>query len=394
MSAPAAAQPSPAPVRVLYLAGSGRSGSTLITTILGQLDGCFAAGELRYLWQRGVLDNRPCGCGEPFDACPVWQAVLADLSAAGPPAAAAVDPSTPAAGRSAPTPGSCAPDAAGIARRLRSRLRMRDLPALLRRAAGGRRAVAEHPDDLMIAGLYPAIARQAAHARIGDGPVVVVDSSKLPPYGALLRDLPGIDLRVLHLVRDPRATAFSWRRRRGLDGADDQKMMSRPPVWKAALLWRVWNAATSRLFESAGPERYLRIRYEDVVAEPAVQLRRIAAFAGLDPAGLPLDPEGRVTLAPTHSVAGNPGRHRTGAVAITDDAEWLQALSTRSYAVATAVTMPLSLRFGYPVRRPAGSPPPPDPPPPSSAASAASPAPPAQRPESASSSIAASTRKG
>lgn len=363
MSAPTGGQPSPAPVRVLYLAGSGRSGSTLITTILGQLDGCFAAGELRYLWQRGVLDNRPCGCGEPFDACPVWQAVLADLSA---------------------------PDAAGIARRLRTRLRMRDLPALLRRAATGRRAVPEHPDDRMIAGLYPAIARQAAHARIGDGPVVVVDSSKLPPYGALLRDLPGIDLRVLHLVRDPRATAFSWRRRRGLDGADDQTTMSRPPVWKAALLWRVWNAATSRLFESAGPERYLRVRYEDVVAEPAGQLRRIAAFAGLDPAGLPLDPDGRVTLAPTHSVAGNPGRHRTGAVAITDDAEWLQALPARSYAVATAVTMPLSRRFGYPVRRPAGSPPPPDPPP----ASAASPAPPAQRPESASSSVAASTRKG
>ena len=47
-------------------AGSGRSGSTLITTVLGQLDGCFAAGELRYLWQRGMVDNRPCGCGAPF----------------------------------------------------------------------------------------------------------------------------------------------------------------------------------------------------------------------------------------------------------------------------------------------------------------------------------------
>jgi hypothetical protein len=333
MNAPAGVPTGSAPVRVLYLAGSGRSGSTLITTILGQFDGCFAAGELRYLWQRGILDNRPCGCGQPFDACPTWRAVLADLSAAG------------------------GPDAAGIARRLRVRLRLRDLPALLRRVAVGKRAVPEHTDDDLIADLYPAIARQVAGGQSGAGPVVVVDSSKLPPYGALLRDLPGIDLRVLHLVRDPRGTAFSWRRRRGLDGAGDQKLMSRPPVWKAALLWRVWNTATVRLFGADGPERYLRVRYEDVVADPVGQLRRIATFAGLDPAGLPLDADGRVTLAPTHSVAGNPSRHRTGAVAITDDAEWLRALPGRSYAVVTAVTLPLLRRFGYPLRRPAQTPP-------------------------------------
>ncbi|WJK43438.1 sulfotransferase [Solwaraspora sp. WMMA2056] len=325
----------PIPVRVLYLAGSGRSGSTLITTVLGQLDGCFAAGELRYLWQRGIVDNRPCGCGEPFDSCPTWRAVRRTLG-------------TPDA---AGTPDALdAPDAAGIAARLRTRLRMRDLPALLRRAATGRRAVPPHPDDAVIAAIYQAIARQTGTP--GNGPVVIVDSSKLPPYGALLRDLPGIDLRVLHLVRDPRGTTFSWRRRRGLDGAGDQKLMSRPPVWKAALLWRVWNAATVRLFGGDGPDRYLRIRYEDVVADPAGQLRRIASFAGLDPAGLPLDAAGRVTLAPTHSVAGNPSRHRTGAVPITDDAEWLRALPGRSYAVVTAVTLPLLRRFGYPVRRP------------------------------------------
>ncbi|WFE21324.1 sulfotransferase [Solwaraspora sp. WMMD937] len=336
-AAAAVSGPSSPPVRVLYLAGSGRSGSTLITTVLGQLDGCFAAGELRYLWQRGMVDNRPCGCGAPFDACPVWRAVTAELATAAGPAFAA-DPAA----------------AAGIARRLRTRLRMRDLPAMLRRAGAGRRAVPHHADDAAIAAVYPAVARQVS--RNGDGPVVVVDSSKLPPYGALLRDLPGIDLRVLHLVRDPRGTAFSWRRRRGLDGAADRKLMSRPPVWKAALLWRVWNAATARFFEAAGPDRYLRIRYEDVVADPAGQLRRIALFAGLDPAGLPVDAEGRVTLAPTHSVAGNPARHRTGAVPVSDDAEWVRALPGRSFAVATAVTLPLLRRFGYPVRRPAAPP--------------------------------------
>jgi hypothetical protein len=46
------------PVRVLYFAGSGRSGTTVINNILGQLGGAFAAGELRYLWRRGVVEDR------------------------------------------------------------------------------------------------------------------------------------------------------------------------------------------------------------------------------------------------------------------------------------------------------------------------------------------------
>ena len=92
-----------------------------------------------------------------------------------------------------------------------------------------------------------------------------MDSSKLPPYGVLLAGLPGIELRVLHVVRDPRAAAFSWRRRRALDTGDD-RLMTRHPVWKAALLWSVWNAATIRLW---GRGDYLRVRYEDLVGDPA-----------------------------------------------------------------------------------------------------------------------------
>ncbi|MEU8264216.1 sulfotransferase [Micromonospora sp. NPDC048999] len=309
-------------VRVLYLAGSGRSGSTLVTTILGQLDGVFAAGELRYLWQRGAVDNRPCGCGRPFRECPLWTSVTAAL----PPA-----------------------DPARIAAGLRRRLRLRGLPRLLRRDRHGRPPVAGHPDDDTIAALYTAI---ATHAGSGPTDTLIVDSSKLPPYGALLGTLPGLDLRVLHVVRDPRATAFSWRRRRGLDGDGDARLMNRPPVWKAALLWLVWNTATVRLWERRHPDRYLRIRYEDFVAAPQETIRAIARFAGLNPTDLPFTATGAVRLTPTHSVAGNPSRHRVGAVPITGDTEWIGGLSRAAYAVVTALTAPALRRFRYPLRRP------------------------------------------
>ncbi len=63
-------------VKVLYFAGSGRSGTTIINNIIGQLDGAFAAGELRFLWDRGVVENRLCGCGRPFHDCPTWTTVM------------------------------------------------------------------------------------------------------------------------------------------------------------------------------------------------------------------------------------------------------------------------------------------------------------------------------
>jgi hypothetical protein len=283
--------------RVLYIAGSGRSGSTLVTTLLGQLDGVLAAGELRYLWQRGAVENRPCGCGLPFGECPVWMADMKEVDA---------DPS-------------------GIAARLR-------LPGLL-----WRRRVPGHPDDATLAAVYAAV-----------GGKLVVDSSKLPPYGALVAGLPGVDLRVLHLVRDPRAAAFSWRRRRGLDGDGDAQLMSRPPVAKAALLWLVWNASAGLLWRRSG--RYLRVRYEDLVADPAATVQRIAAFAGV--AGdLPFIGPGTVRLAPTHSVAGNPSRHRSGEVRVTPDTEWVRGLSGTAFALVTLITAPLLRRFGYPFRR-------------------------------------------
>jgi hypothetical protein len=284
-------------MRVLYIAGSGRSGSTLLTTMLGQMDGFFAAGELRYLWQRGLAENRPCGCGAPFRACPFWTRVLAEV-----------------------------PAADGLAGRLRTRLRLRN-----------RLRVPPHAgDDAAIAALYRSI---AGHS----GGAVVVDSSKLPPYGVLVGRLPGIDLRVLHVVRDPRAAAYSWRRRRSLDG--DDRLMTRHPVWKAALLWSVWNAATLRLW---GRGAYLRVRYEDLVADPRATLRQVAVFAGATAAtGLPFTADGLLELAPTHSVAGNPARHRTGGVPVRPDDEWRRAMPRRSRVLVTALTAPLLTRLGY-----------------------------------------------
>lgn len=171
-------------VTVCYLAGTGRSGSTVLANVCGQIDGWFSAGEIRFLWERGVLADRLCGCGEPFSRCETWEKVLG----------AAFPDNPPGAGR-------MRDDVVAAAR-------MRRLPAILGAAGTGGAAV--DPDLLAVLGrLYVALAETTQSS-------VIVDSSKLPSYAWLLSQVPEIDLRVVHLVRDPRAAAWSWLRKKDL----------------------------------------------------------------------------------------------------------------------------------------------------------------------------------
>ncbi|WP_279581096.1 hypothetical protein [Fodinicola feengrottensis] len=63
---------------VLFVTGWCRSGSTVFGNVLAEIPGVFHAGELRYLWQNGVLgtgSNRRCGCGVDLVDCPLWSKV-------------------------------------------------------------------------------------------------------------------------------------------------------------------------------------------------------------------------------------------------------------------------------------------------------------------------------
>lgn len=53
-------------IKVLYLAGWSRSGSTILSNILGEINGFFSTGEITYIWQRGLIINKLCGCDLPF----------------------------------------------------------------------------------------------------------------------------------------------------------------------------------------------------------------------------------------------------------------------------------------------------------------------------------------
>ena len=302
------------PIRILYVGGAGRSGTTIVSTILGQSPGVFAAGELRYAWERGFAQDHRCGCGEPFSRCPVWTEVV-----------------DRAFGSEGP------PDPAAVHADLLDRLRIMRVPLGLVRSALGRPVVPYHRHDAAIHRLYAAVADL-------DGVDVIVDSSKSPVYARLLGRFSDVELTMLTVVRDPRAGAYSWRRLKPTGDRDDGATMERLEIWRSALVWTVWYALLGRWFPAG--ERHLVLRYEDFVAEPEASIRRVLDRLGR--AGGPdFAADGTVRLEPTHTVAGNPNRHSSGPVRLALDDEWRTAMPWRDRALGTLFTLPLLGRHRY-----------------------------------------------
>ncbi len=305
-------------IKVLYIAGFGRSGSTILGNILGEVEGLFHGGELNFIWEHNLLENRLCGCGAPFDECEVWGSVLKRAFG-----------------------GMDEVDAHEMVRLLTLATRTRHIPLMF--FSRGRRMLASRLGKYVVhlQKLYQAV--QA----ITDSQVIV-DSSKLPTYGHVLGMTPGIDLYVVHLVRDARAVAYSWLRKKPQPDIDRLAYVHRMNTVESSLLWDVWNASAEALWRGSSG-RYVRLHYEDFVEEPQRALKNILAMLHEDSRELTFMDDRGVELEVSHTVSGNPNRFQTGMVQLRPDDEWVYRMRPRDKTLVTLLTLPLLARYGYPV---------------------------------------------
>lgn len=307
------------PIRVLYIAGIGRSGSTLLNRTLGTTPGFFAGGELLHFFGRGVDKNELCACGTPFRDCDVWGEVIREMGpAASPESAAALDPF-----RHAITEGKHS---------MTILLSPWRPPALGRRVEEYKRTVVD---------VYRAVQRVT-------GCRVVVDSSKNLSYARILQSIPELRLFIVHLVRDSRGVAFSMSktiRRPGVPWTEE--FLKRRGPAAGAAIWTLANVAAE--LQRPRVDGYTRVHYSDFVASPADTLRRILRMTGEEEDdGRLAHIEGRtVRLGVQHILSGNPIRARTGEIPLREDVEWRREMEPASRRLVTALTLPFLARYGY-----------------------------------------------
>lgn len=271
------------------------------------------------MWHRALVENQKCGCGEAFSDCPFWSAVGDQAFG-----------------------GWSRLDVDHILSLKAKVDRARRLPRLMITASGSDfgREIARYVQ------LYRRIYDAAAEV---SGKSVIIDSSKHISLAACLAREPGLDLRLLHIVRHPVGVALSWSKEvRRPEVVERTEFMPRYSNAHAALQWSSHNA----LFElfsriSHGPRAV--VRYEDFVARPREVMNRIADFIGVDrPAKGDVD----ATVEPglQHSVAGNPMRFQRGRIAIRADERWRSSAGLAMRLGVLGLTLPTRLAYGYGAR--------------------------------------------
>lgn len=292
--------------QVIYVAGYGRSGSTLLDTVLANHPDIFGGGELTWLYQQ-ILDNQTCSCGSPLSDCQFWNQVQSQLTDR--------------------MPEFDLTRAAELTLSQESwnswRSRARDYTALW---------------DATWDSLAEVSGRQA-----------IVDSSKNSRLSRFRLELllasESIDVYVIHLVRDPRAVMWSTARgsNRKLEAGDNRVSWITP--YKGLISWAYSNSCVDHLQARYPHMRLLRLRYEDFVQQFEPSVERLSNFLGIDLAETARMVQSEGQLDPGHGVAGNRMR-RNSQIKLRYDDEWSRRLPWY-YRRSSALVRPWMIRYGY-----------------------------------------------
>jgi len=307
-------------IKVLYIAGWGRSGSTILDNILAQVDGFWSIGEFAdFATEFYDATNegrcRLCGCGARVEECGFWRNVL-----------------TRAFGTT-PT----ADDWKHIYTLARKVGRTRYIPLV--GSSLGKKLITQRVTafSTMLGRLYMAV------KAVTDADVIV-DSSKTASHGEMLLTSGVCQLYVVHLIRDPRACAYSWRRMKP-DGTGPEAHMGREGILKSTAMCVATHLSIEQMLAKKA-ERYMKIRYEDFIERPRRNVEAILEMLDVtQPA--PFVSDHAVQLRPVHCLSGNPSRFKQGVVTLTRDEEWRTKMTSFDRLKATAISLPLLWKYGY-----------------------------------------------
>lgn len=250
----------PPKIKVVYILGSSRSGSTTLDTLLGASGTALSTGEMGHLhWsiEEGHLPEYAdstiayCSCGALVPECPVWSRVIGEWGQRH--------------------------DLATLGRETnRFETVVRSIPSLALGRLLQTPAFRQHLAEL------GEMVRTVA--RIGSVSTII-DSTKVAGRGWLYSLLPSaeFDVRFVHLVRDGPSVVSSMMRH-----YEPHKPESGPSPWPGLAAatfstahWVYMNLASSFLGAFHRP-RYLRLRFEDLLADPARVMDQLEKFLDLD----------------------------------------------------------------------------------------------------------------
>ncbi len=311
------ASPGSAERRIQYVCmpGSPYTGSTLLGILLDRHPQCASIGAATGLIRRVDLSTYQCSCGRLFRECEFWIDIAARTQALGHP----VDVFQTGFWNTHLRLSQNRVINAALVRSLGSDPLNDARDAFVGRVPRVKRAVAKMAWNTW--SLATAVLQRT-------GKTVFVDTARDHQRPKYLATHPALDLKVIHLIRDARGNSASIMKHAGVD------------ITEAARQWTHYNVEAARVRRYLSADRWMSLRYEELCADPAGVLDRIAAFIGVGPGGM-LERSGG-----QEHVIGNPMRLK-GITEIREDRSWQTRLGEADLSVLARIAGPTSRKLGF-----------------------------------------------
>ncbi len=320
--------------QVVYILAASHSGSTLLAMLLGRQSELCSVGELKAT-SLGDPSRYRCSCGALIRECRFWRAVSDEMRARG------FEYEVTNAGtdfRSGMPP--------HVNRLLQPLHRgplletVRDAALSLSPAWRAGRPRIQQRNKALVESILKLTGKKA-----------VVDSSKIGIRLKYLMRTPGLDVKVVRLIRDGRGVALTYmdpaqfadardpRLKQGGMGGD--RAHQRLSVERAAREWRRSTEEADAIVRGLKPDQVIQVQYEELCAQPEETVARICGRLGVAVDDVDLD-----FRAIEHHVVGN-GMRLDSTIEIEQDTRWQRVLTRGDLQVFDAIAGPINRRFGY-----------------------------------------------
>ena len=254
-------------IKIIFIAGDGRSGSTLLESILSNGNNCVSVGECHRFWKRFVENSSQCGCAMPINDCKLWGAVHQKLTDEFPDY-----------------------DPVNFQKEVQDFQRYKNFKQL----PGSLGSERWTRFSEIVSAFYRAIAHFSEKNTI-------IDSSKSIPWARLLQLNDQFDVRVIHLERQLSQVANSWKKRILLPEYSNSEVYM--PTKSNALILKSWLKVKIMARSLPKGGAYLFLRYEKFLKHPKQSIERMVKFTEIE---LDIDD---LTYQLNHAIGGNPMRH-------------------------------------------------------------------------------------
>lgn len=241
-------------IPLIYITSPSFSGSTLLATLLSAHRDISSVSEMSGLIPEVELETYKCGCGELMCSCPFWQELNEKMNQIDSPFSLDNFQTKFIFGSNRFTQ-------VLMCRSLKNNFLNSCRDSCLSCFPGYRNKL------MRIRQRNLAFIQSALEI---SGKTIFLDATKDPIRMKYLSKIPELDLRILHLTRDPRANANSYKKNKKIS------------IQKGAFYWQRIHRDILRICRSLPSIPKIHCRYEDLCSNPEEEMQRILEAFGFN----------------------------------------------------------------------------------------------------------------